>query len=157
MSTITETSLSVDVNGNPTAVTAPTPTSILSGGTTQTGAGSTTIITIPAGRTWIGAIGVTATAQNPPVTATGTLGVRISTVGAGVVPAASTPYVACDVALDATVTGALSGANGADNASNPHLAVVAPAGNSVTLSLDISVTGTITSLQCRGWATGELQ
>lgn len=130
---------------------------VLGNGVTVVAAGSTTIITVPAGRTWVGTIGVSTTAQNPPVTATGSVSCRISTVGAGVTPPSSVPYVAADVELAATITGSLLGEQANGTAVTPNFIVVAPAGNSVTLSLDVATAGVVTALQCRGWAIGVLQ
>lgn len=136
---------------------APPAADVLDGGSgLQSGAGTTTIITVPAGRTWIGTVGVSITGQNPPVTATGTISAGIQTVGAGATPAAGTTYVGADVILDATVAGALQGANGFVTTQGP-LTVIAPVGNSVNVSVVVGTSGTVTNLGVRAWATGLLQ
>lgn len=147
----------MSTSGGSIGAAPPVAANVLSNGVTVAAAGSTTLLTIPAGRTWVGSVEAAIAAQNPPVTATGTAGARISTTGAGVTPAAGVPYVAADVILAATVAGALSGVNANESADTPNLVVVAPGGNAVTLSLDVSTAGTVTSLQARGVAVGQLQ
>jgi len=113
------------------------PASAILAGLATTNAG--TIITIPAGQTWTGRVTISATI----VVATGGAAVagsaRVSTAGTGVIPSAG-DYLRLD--LNAPQSGAaLNGTNSTGSVSSPFT-VVAPAGNSVTLVLNVTNTST---------------
>lgn len=104
----------------------PAPTAIL--GNTLVVATATTLITIPAGRTWQGSVAAEASATAAAASAV------ISTAGTGVVPAAGNLLV-----VDALGAAGGLGDSNANNMANVY--VSAPAGNAVTLTATIVGTG----------------
>jgi hypothetical protein len=135
---------------------APPAADVLDGQAQRPSAGTTTILTVPAGRTWVGEVGLSLSASNEPVTATGLVTAEIATAGVGVTPPAG-QNCAVSVALPSTVTGALSGVSGTAQNVMP-LTVIAPAGNAVTITIVVpAVTGTISQFSAWGFATGLLQ
>lgn len=102
-------------------------------------ANSGTIITIPAGRTWIGSVTVSASVLVAVAGAAVSASARVSTAGTGVIPAAG-DYVRVDIGSP-TSGAALNGTNGVGSTTAP-LVVAAPAGNSVTLVLNVTNTTT---------------
>lgn len=141
--------------GTPTIVSqnVPSAANVLDGSATANGG---TIITVPAGRTWIGTAGVSIDAANPPVTVNGRRTIGIQTAGAGVSPAAGTTYVGASVNLPDTIAGAVMGESQTADAFS-QMVVVAPAGNAVTMILVTATAGVITTSQLLGWAVGVLQ
>lgn len=115
------------------------PTSIVSGNVTAANtAAAQTLITIPAGRTWYGSVNVTLTNQ----ATTGTLVLAsVATAGTGVTPAAATVVLGVQAGSVGTVAGDATNTQGVSN-----IYVVAPAGNSVTLTLTNSTATTCTSI-----------
>lgn len=142
-------------SGVPTLVSqnVPLATNVLDGSATANGG---TIITIPAGRTWIGTAGVSIDAANPPVTANGRRTIGIQTAGAGVSPAAGTNYVGASVNLPDTIAGAVMGESQTADAFS-QMVIVAPAANAVTMIMVTATAGIITTSQLLGWAVGVLQ
>jgi hypothetical protein len=108
-----------------------------------------TLLTIPAGRTWIGTISIAATLVNAAGGAAAGARPTISTAGAGVVPAAGA-VLGCD--LSVAVSAAAANGNQDSNFVSQRLVVVAPGGNAVTLAAAAS-----TSTTASFAATGELQ
>jgi hypothetical protein len=102
--------------------------------------GATTVITVPAGRTWSGWVSLSVTVANAganavAAAATGTL----TTAGAGVTPAAGT-YLRCDAFAGANVAAGTVGDQDASTVSMPFV-VAAPAGNPVTLQATATIAG----------------
>lgn len=111
------------VSTNPATVTA---ANILSGSATASNTASAqTIITIPAGRTWYG----TVSAEIVQTAGTGLVSANINTAGAGVTPAAAVNL--CTV----SATAVTAAGNVSDQQTSGPFYVVAPGGNSVTLTL----------------------
>lgn len=99
-----------------------------------------TIITIPAGRTWVGTIGISADigANAASTTAGQALGL-IATAGTGVTPAAGT-VLPCEARAGANAATGTSGTQGSNSVTIP-ITVIAPAGNSVTLTGASTIAG----------------
>ena len=139
-----------------TSSATPIAANVLDGVFTASSATSATLITVPAGRTWIGQLTINVTcsvtaAASTAGSATGT----ISTTGIGVTPAAGI-ILQCDTKVGAnSATGTVG--NGSSNAIGPLRAVIiAPAGNSVTLSAASSnMSGAVAIVNAS--AIGELQ
>jgi hypothetical protein len=111
------------------------------GGSTQSTTTAQTVITIPAGRTWKGTVGLSI-AQS----AAASTNASIQTAGANVVPAAGTIVVA---AVDTEVTAA---GFSSDAAVSSDVYVQAPAANAVTLVTNWATAPTSAS----AWANGIL-
>ena len=142
----------VDSNGVPTPVSSSAPLPTTAGATTAANilhgylnftstTGATTLITVPAGRTWVGHIGASvacrltaASAANGRATAT------FTTAGTGVTPAAGTVLVIDSMAGTNAATG-VTGTQDSNFGSIPFT-IVAPAGNSVTIAVAATATGT---------------
>lgn len=100
---------------------------------------STVVITIPAGRTWVGTVSVCA-ANNQTTAAMQNS--RVVVVGTGAVPAATTP-LAVAISWRDTAPGVMT---------VPNVYVVAPAGNAVTLELvNSTATAYSGSAVCAGY------
>lgn len=119
--------------------------------TTTTGAA--TLLTVPAGKTWEGTVAVSATGSKAAAaTGNGEVAGVIATAGTGVVPTAGTVF-AVRAYIGAGAVGGLAGAQGSQFGSVP-LTVVAPAGNTVTLTL-ASTLGNVTDGSVDATASGE--
>jgi hypothetical protein len=114
----------------------PDPSNILCGLATSNAA---TIITIPAGKTWVGTIVLSASVAVASGGATINASARVSTAGTGVVPAAG-DYVRVDLSAPASVAAGLG--TGATQDIQSPMIVTAPAGNTVTLVLNVTNTTT---------------
>lgn len=116
--------------------------------------GATTLITVPAGRVWVGVIGANCAAQVAAASATaGEATAIFTTTGVGVTPAAGTVFgVHCLVA--ANVAAGLVGTDGSEASSTPFV-IIAPVGNTVTIA--VASTNTGTSSVVDAWAIGLLQ
>jgi hypothetical protein len=115
---------------------------------------ATTLITIPAGRTWVGTISVSVACQNAAANAaTAQATGVVTTAGAGVTPAAGS-YFRCDALAGANVAAGLVGDSG-DNFLSSPFTVAAPVGNSVTVQVAATVSGS--SGQVSASAIGALQ
>jgi hypothetical protein len=96
--------------------------------------GPITLITIPAGRTWVGTIAIQVTCENDAAVATlGSVGASIATAGAGVTPAA-TNLLTVTAYAGKNAAGGTVGTSGSAQGSI-EVTVIAPAGNSVTLTV----------------------
>lgn len=103
--------------------------------------GATTLITVPAGRTWVGSVIVSAVAQNAAANAVlGEARATVSVAGAGAAPAAGTLFELGALA-GANVAAGLVGSQGA-NSGTVSAIIVAPAGNAVTMQAAAVITGT---------------
>lgn len=115
---------------------------------------ATTLITVPQGRTWVGTVGASCSAQEA---AAGTVAAQaravITTAGTNVTPAAGT-YLAVEAKVGANAAGGTVGAQG-NNAAWIPLVVVAPAGNSVTVQVASTNAGTASVVDA--FASGMLQ
>jgi hypothetical protein len=99
-------------------------------------AAAQTLLTVPAGRTWLGSLALAAT----NTAAAGATGIStIATAGTGVVPAAG-PLLKVHCSTVGTTAGLAS-----QNNAISDVLVVAPAGNAVTLTLTNSTATTYTS------------
>lgn len=134
----------------------PTSTNVLDGFANVQTSGTTTLITIPAGRTWVGTIGGAAATSNAGATAAAaTASASITTAGAGVTPAAGS-YLRVDAVVGANVAGGTVGDQDSTGVAGQPFQVTAPAGNSVTVQLVAAVSGGANP-QVSGWAIGALQ
>ena len=115
--------------------------------------GATTLITVPAGRTWIGEIGASVDCAIAAASATAGQALAVfTTAGAGVTPAAGT-YLAVEARAGANAaTGAVG--SSATNFACAAFVVVAPGGNSVTVQ--VASTNAGTSSRVDAFATGRL-
>ena len=103
-------------------------------------AAATTVITVPAGRTWTGTIAISCACQNAGANAATAQATGIvSTAGAGVLPAAGN-YLRCDALAGANVAAGTVGDSG-DNFLSSPFTVVAPLGNAVTVQAAATVAG----------------
>lgn len=112
---------------------------------------ATTVITVPAGRTWVGTLAITcacleAAAGTAAPQATGI----VTTAGVGVTPAAGT-YLRCDALGGSNLAGGTAGTGGNNAVATPFV-VVAPGGNSVTVQAASTCvgTGTVVSVTAIG-------
>lgn len=133
-------------NRLPTATTsgAPAAANILNGFLTFAATtAATTLITVPAGRTWTGTVAVSCAASTTAAaTAAGQARAVVSVAGVGVTPAAGT-VLAVEAKAAANAATGTSGDSAANSLSAP-LVVVAPAGNAVTVQVATTVTtGTV--------------
>lgn len=102
--------------------------------------GPTLLITVPAGKTWVGTVSISTACQNAGANAalaqaTGS----VATAGAGVAPAAGT-YLRATALAGANVAAGTVGDSGDNFLSTPFV-VVAPAGNAVTLTATAVISG----------------
>lgn len=120
----------------------PAPADIIVGFLSHTAsAGPSTLLTVPAGRTWIGTLAVAVAVDNAGANAVeGRARAVIATAGTGVVPAAGTIF-ACEAKAGANVLGGTVGSQG-NNKLEVRAVVQAPAGNAVTLTLTSTIAGT---------------
>ena len=138
----------------PVAASAPATADIISGRqafiiTTA----ATTLITIPAGRTWYGQIGASVTCSVAAgSTVPGQASAQISIVGTGAVP---TPgiYLGVDTRTGAALSTSVNGAQSANFGSAPII-IAAPAANSV--SVQVTSTNSGTSALVDAFALGKL-
>lgn len=115
---------------------------------------ATTVITIPAGRTWRGTVSISVACQNAGANAaTAQATGLVTTAGAGVIPAAGS-YFRCDALAGANVAAGTVGDSG-DNFLSSPFTVVAPAANPVTIQATATVTGS--GGQVSVTATGALE
>lgn len=100
-----------------------------------------TLLTIAAGRTWVGRVTVSVAASKAAAaTGNGLISAVIATAGTNVTPAAATVF-AVSARIGANAASGLSGTQGNNWGSMP-MTVVAPTGNSVTLTLASTLTNT---------------
>lgn len=130
---------------------SPPAANVLTGSTGRSAPGTGTILTIPAGRTWVGTVIASVSASNDPVTASSQTSAFITTGGAGVTPAAGS-LGEIDVDLPATVTGALSGVSTSETVVYPGVVIIAPTGNTVTLGQTVNAFGGATPTNYRATA-----
>lgn len=109
---------------------------------------ATTIVTVPAGRTWAGEINVNCVAAIAAASATaGQATGIITTAGANVTPTAGT-YLGCDGRAGANAATGTVGSNGQDSADATDFVVIAPAGNAVTLQCTSTNAGNFSRVTC---------
>lgn len=148
----------VDVNtGTPTAgtqrVVLATPATVLAGYQSFTATtAATTIVTIPAGKTWQGTVSVSAACGEAAAgtVAPNALGV-ISVAGTGVVPAAGNYFAVQATAGANAATGTVG--DGASNFGSLPMIVVAPVGNSVTIQVTTTIAGTAGRIDASAFGT----
>jgi len=129
-------------NPIPTQPGAPVAANILVGFQSFTSTtGATTVITVPAGRTWQGTVAVSCACQTVAATATaGQARAVISVAGAGATPAAGT-VGACEAKNGANAATGTVGTQAANSVTFP-LVVIAPGGNAVTVQVATTIAGT---------------
>ena len=114
---------------------------------------ATTLVTIPAGRTWVGHVGASVAVSIAAASSTaGRASAELSTAGAGATPAAGV-YLGVDALAGANAATGAVGTQAANYAAAPWT-VVAPAGNAVTIQVATTCTGTTTRVDAH--ATGAL-
>lgn len=102
--------------------------------------GATTVIQVPAGRTWVGVIAVNVSCQNAGANAATAQATGIvSTAGAGVTPAAGN-YVRCTAFAGANVAAGTVGDSDANSVVVP-MVVIAPGANAVQVQAAASISG----------------
>lgn len=139
--------ISTDTSGTVNVKSAiPLAANILDGFQTFTAtAGATTLITIPAGRVWVGEVDVNvACAETAAGAVQAQATAQIATSGAGVTPAAGIIATVQAVAGVNSATGTVGTQGHASNKFS--LVVVAPVGNAVTLTVTPTVAGTFGSV-----------
>src|SRR5690348_5179073 len=145
--------LQTDPAGNlRTAPQRPTATDILAGYVQHTSTtADATVITVPAGRTFVGRVAVSVAASKAAAaTGNGLVSALIKTAGTNVVPAAGT-YFAVSARIGANAATGVVGTQGSNFGSMP-ITVVAPAGNSVTVTLSSTLTSTTEgAVDCSIW------
>lgn len=129
-------------SGGSIPVTSGTPAAadILNGyRSTTTSDAATAFLTIPAGRTWVGTVGLAVSVTTPAASPTAgqALGV-ISIAGVGATPAGDVFGV--EARSGANAATGTTGDSGNNTGTMP-LTVIAPAGNAVTLTLTTAVAG----------------
>ncbi|MHB8511477.1 MAG: hypothetical protein ACYDCC_04800 [Actinomycetota bacterium] len=141
--------------GLPTTQAAPLAANILDGFLNHVATtAATTLITVPQGRTWIGYVSIqTAATNNASVTGIGNARGTVATAGSGVTPAAGTVLQAEALAGANAATGTV-GTSGIASVTS-RVVVIAPAGNSVTLTLASNINATQGTVNVS--AVGELQ
>lgn len=138
-----------------TSSTAPAAANVLNGfqsfaATTA----ATTLITVPAGRTWLGEVGAAVSVANAAAAAAaGQARAVFATAGAGVTPVAGT-VLAAEAKAGANAATGTVGSQSANN-SRMALTVVAPAGNAVTVTVAATIAGSGGIVDA--WASGSLQ
>lgn len=144
--------------GQSPGTTTPTTANVADGFVNVVAAGTTTLVTVPAGRTWVGYVGCSCAITNAGAATTlGAIGAAITTAnGTGTATPAAGSYARCDAEVGAQVAGGTVG-EGADAAiAAQRLVVIASAGGTALIQLAVTVSngaGPVAS----GWAIGELQ
>lgn len=154
----------VDSAGVPTPISATSPLPTSSGATTaanvltgyQTFAVTTvatTVLTVPAGRTWVGQVGAACACAVVAGSATvGQARAVFTTAGAGVTPAAGA-ILAAEAKAGANAATGTTGSNGSRAVQAPFT-IVAPVGNAVTVQVTTTQSGTSSVVDA--WCTGAL-
>ena len=154
----------VDSAGVSTAVGSSTPLPTTSGAATAANVltgfqsftsttAATTVVTIPAGRTWVGTVGVSCAVSIAAASSTaGQARAVVTVAGTGVTPAAGT-ILAAEAKVGANAATGTVGGSESRSATSPFT-VIAPAGNSVTIQVASTNAGTASVVDC--WATGAL-
>jgi len=115
--------------------------------------GATTLITVPAGRTWVGHIGASVACRlTAASTANGRATATFTTAGTGVTPAAGTVLVIDSMAGTNAATGTVGSQGG--NFGRVPFTVIAPGGNSVTIAVAATATGSGATVDA--YASGSL-
>lgn len=144
----------VDANGNAVAVSsasplpvstsqgAPAAANILNGFQTFTATTvATTLLTIPAGRTWVGQVGVACAVEvAAAATTAGQARGVVAVAGTGATPAAGTVF-AVEAKAGANAATGTVGTSG-NNHALLTVAVVAPSGNAVTVTVTTTISPT---------------
>ncbi|TFD58049.1 hypothetical protein E3T43_07325 [Cryobacterium sp. Hh7] len=126
----------------PIAASAPTPSDIVSGRKSfSITTVATTLVTIPAGRTWSGQIGASVSCSVAAgTTVPGLASAQISIAGTSSAPAAGI-YLGVDARAGAGLSSSANGAQSANFASVP-IVIAAPAANSVSVQVASTTSGT---------------
>jgi hypothetical protein len=134
----------VNVNGTvSTSAAVPVAANVIAGTVSHTSTtAAATIVTIAAGKTWRGTIGISCDVGIAAASATAgqALGV-ITTAGTNATPAAGT-YLACEARAGANAATGTVGAQGANSVACSDFVVIAPAGNAVTIQGASTIAGT---------------
>lgn len=134
----------VNVNGTvATSSAVPAAADVLAGTVSHTSTtAAATIITVAAGETWRGTIGISCDVGIAAASATAgqALGL-ITTAGTGVTPSAGT-YLACEARAGANAATGTVGGSGSNSVVCQNFVVVAPVGNAVTIQGASTIAGT---------------
>jgi hypothetical protein len=137
-----------------TTAAAPTAANMLSGSANVQATTTTTLVTVPTGRTWIGYVGVSCATTVSAGGAAATVSSQITTaVGTGTVTPAAGMYARVDCTLGA-VGAALSPTSDTIAATGQRLVVQAAGGTALIQHIGTIINGT--APQASGWAVGEL-
>lgn len=110
---------------------------------------ATTLMTVPAGRTWTGMVVVTCTTSVAAASATaGQARAVVTTAGVGVVPAAGSVLAAEARAGANAATGTVGSSNSVTQ--SIPLTVVAPAGNAVTVQVASTISTGVVDVSASG-------
>lgn len=154
----------VDASDVPTAVSSSNPLPVVAGAATAANVlngfqtftsttGATTLLTVPAGRTWVGTVGVSCSTAIAAASATaGQARAVIASAGTGVTPAAGTLF-ACEANAGANAATGTVGSNNFGRQQIP-LTLIAPVGNAVTLTVVTTQAGTTSRVDA--FASGSL-
>lgn len=136
----------------------PTTANILDGFANVQAAGTTTLITVPAGRTWVGYVGLAvAITETAAATTVASISGSITTAnGTGVATPAAGTYARVDAECGASAAGGTVGEGQAEAMGGQRLVVNASAAGTALIQLVVA-TSNGASPQASGWAIGELQ
>lgn len=137
-----------------TTAAAPTAANMLSGFANVQATTTTTLVTVPSGRTWVGFVGVSCATTVIAAGAAATVSSVITTAnGTGTPTPAAGPYTRVDCTLGA-VGAALSPTSDTNSVTGQRLVVQAAGGTCLIQHVGTIVNGT--APQASGWAIGEL-
>lgn len=135
---------SVSITGSVgTTSASPAAADVIAGSVSHTSTtAAATIVTIAAGETWRGTIGISCDVGIAAASATAgqALGV-ITTAGTGVTPSAGT-YLACEARAGANAATGTVGGSGNNSIICQNFVVIAPVGNAVTIQGASTIAGT---------------
>ena len=134
----------VPVSGSVAATTpVPAAAEVIAGHLAHTATtAAATIITVAAGKTWMGTVSICCDSSTAAATATAgqALGI-VATAGTGVTPSAGT-YLSCEARNGANAATGTVGSQGANSVTIQDFVIIAPVGNAVTLTGDSTIAGT---------------
>lgn len=133
---------------------APTAANVLDGFQSVTATtGATTLVTVPAGRTWVGKIGASVSCHNAAAAlAAGQAKAIFSVVGVGATPPAGNVFAV----TAQTAANAATGAVGVDASADlqTDFTLIAPASGGVQIQVTTTISGT--GGECDSFAIGQL-
>ena len=134
----------VSVTGNvATSPAVPAAANVLAGHLAHTSTtAAAAFLTVAAGKTWMGTVSICCDVAIAAASATAghALGV-VATAGTGVTPSAAT-YLTCEARAGANAATGTVGSSAANSVTVQDFVIIAPVGNSVTLTGDTTIAGT---------------